>query len=115
MCKCHGMPPRDKRPEKRPPPGPGGDGRTRGQVPESSSRRTRMVPAATAMALGLGPAPATPGVDFSNGGAHAGMNPRGGSEAVPYPADTDQLLNLLVPERPPGARTSMVVVEIPIG
>jgi hypothetical protein len=74
-----------------------------------------MVPAATAMALGLGPAPVSPGVDFSNRGAHAGMNPRGGSEAMPYPADSDQLLNLLVPERPVGARTSMVVVEIPAG
>jgi hypothetical protein len=74
-----------------------------------------MVPAAMAMALGLGPAPTSPGVDFSNRGAHAGMNPCGGSEAIPYPADSDQLLNLLVPEWPVGTRTSMVVVEIPTG
>jgi hypothetical protein len=44
------------------------------------------------------------------------MNPLGGSEASPYPADTEQLLNLLVPEsRRTSARNSVIVVEIPVG
>jgi hypothetical protein len=45
------------------------------------------------------------------------MNPLGSSAATPYPAGSDQLLNLFVPESrlPAGARNFVIVVEIPIG